>query len=101
MQTDTKNDKKEAIAEIIQGLFYLSRTAENAELSSVRNLLVTAIDDVAGWADNTTNDSEQSISSSIVTNSSFIAAIEFLSKFASIGDSALKDEIIREIRKSV
>lgn len=99
MKTTINSNTREAIGGIIQGLFYLSREAENADLHSIRNLLITVIDDINGWADNSQTESDKCETSAIITNSSFLSAIQFLSKFASIKDSKLKKEIIEEIRK--
>lgn len=93
------NKNTEIISSIVNGLFYLSQEAENGDLKVVRNLLLTTIDDIVGWVDNASEDNNESASYSIIKNSSFIAAIEFLSKFASIKDSKLKKEILDEIGK--
>ncbi len=94
----TKEKTKESVKFILKGLFYLSREAEASELPSIRNLLLTVMDDITGWADNHPEGLEIS-STKIITNSSFLAAIEFISKFAAIKDEQLKKEIIEELRK--
>jgi hypothetical protein len=96
---NTNQSTNEAIGGIIQGLFYLSREAETSQLYSVKNLLITVIDDIMGLADNSCKQADRFPSDIILTSSSFLSAIEFLSKFASIKDSKLKSEILDEIKK--
>lgn len=97
--THITEKNKESISQILQGLSYLTREAETNKLIPVRNLLLNTINDIAGWIDN----NEQSFgtsSANIMVDTSFMAAIEFLSKFASINDEVLKKEIVDEIRSS-
>ncbi len=94
-------DKKEleaSIDSIIHGLFYLSLEAENAKLVSISNLLVNTISEISGWIDN--NSEELKIKPcNARLNNSFVAAIEFLAKFAAINDTTLRNEVIDEIKK--
>jgi hypothetical protein len=99
MNKQSHNVTSDTINSILQGLVYLCREAEVAQLDSIRNSLITLIDDISGWVDNNKQNVGDVSPTAIITNSSFIAAIKFLSKFASIKDELLKKEIIEEIKK--
>jgi hypothetical protein len=99
MQNLMIENKQEVIGSIVQGLYYLSREAENAGLESIKGLLLVAIDDISGWVENAREDSPECLGADFVVNSGFLTVIEFMSKFADISDSQWKKELLDEVKK--